>query len=70
MTRSDCGIEYVAPADIERRSMEIIESELGDTSRLSPAELLVVKRAIHATAAICNALLYQVYQRPAMKSQV
>lgn len=47
---SDRGIEYVVPADIEQRSMELIDSELGDASHLTPAELLVVKRAIHATA--------------------
>ncbi|MGN1417058.1 MAG: precorrin-8X methylmutase [Oscillospiraceae bacterium] len=44
------NIEQLSPADIERRSMEIIESELGDISRLSHSERLVVKRVIHATA--------------------
>ncbi len=44
------GIELVKPADIERRSMEIIESELGDTSFLAPEQLPVVKRVIHTTA--------------------
>lgn len=43
-------IEALSPADIERRSMEIIESELGDCSRFSEGERLVVKRVIHATA--------------------
>ncbi len=43
-------IENIRPGDIERRSMEIIESELGDTSRLSEKEKPVVKRVIHATA--------------------
>lgn len=43
-------IEELRPAQIEQRSMEIIEKELGNTSRLSPAERLVVKRVIHATA--------------------
>lgn len=44
------NIENVRPEDIERRSMEIIESEMGDTSHLSPSEKLVVKRVIHTTA--------------------
>lgn len=44
------NIENVLPADIERRSMDIIESELGDTSHLSEKEKLVVKRVIHTTA--------------------
>ncbi|MGN0692171.1 MAG: precorrin-8X methylmutase [Oscillospiraceae bacterium] len=43
-------IEQLSPSDIERRSMDIIESELGDTSRFSESERLVVKRVIHATA--------------------
>lgn len=42
--------EKILPADIERRSMEIIEEELGDTSRLSPAQKAIVKRVIHTTA--------------------
>lgn len=37
------------PAEIERRSFEIITQELGETS-LSPVELLVLKRVIHTTA--------------------
>lgn len=44
------NIENVRPADIERRSMEIIEGELGDTSHLTEMEKLVVKRVIHTTA--------------------
>lgn len=43
-------IEDICPSDIERRSMEIIEEELGDVSHLSETEKLVVKRVIHATA--------------------
>ena len=37
------------PAEIERRSFEIITEELGETN-LSPVELLVLKRVIHTTA--------------------
>lgn len=37
------------PAEIERRSFEIIAEELGETT-LSPVELLVLKRVIHTTA--------------------
>ena len=44
------NIENVSPADIERRSMEIIESELGSTDGLSETEKLIVKRVIHTTA--------------------
>ena len=44
------AFENVLPADIERRSMEIIESELGDTSHLSPSQKAIVKRVIHTTA--------------------
>ncbi len=43
-------IENINPKDIEKRSMEIIESEMGDTSHLTPEEKLVVKRVIHTTA--------------------
>lgn len=43
-------IENVLPNEIERRSMEIIESELGDVSHLSDSEKLVLKRVIHTTA--------------------
>ena len=42
-------LEYVLPADIEKRSFEIIESELGDAD--IPAERKpVIFRAIHTTA--------------------
>ena len=44
------SLENVRPADIERRSMEIIESEIGDTSALTPEQKLIVKRVIHTTA--------------------
>ncbi len=44
------NIEHIKPCDIEKRSMEIIESELGDTSHLTAAEKLIVKRVIHTTA--------------------
>lgn len=42
-------LEYVAPADIERRSFEIIASELG-THTIPAEHLPVVMRCIHATA--------------------
>ena len=43
------NLEYVLPSDIERRSFEIIESELGD--REFPEEVKpIVMRAIHTTA--------------------
>ena len=42
--------ENISPDEIERRSMEIIESEIGDTSHLSESEKIVVKRVIHTTA--------------------
>lgn len=48
--QSKINIENILPADIEQRSMEIIESELGDTSHLSEAQKLIVKRVIHTTA--------------------
>ncbi len=38
------------PAEIERRSMDIIEAELGPTPELSAAERTTLKRVIHATA--------------------
>lgn len=42
-------LEYVLPSDIERRSFEIIESELGD--RVIPDDRKpIVMRAIHTTA--------------------
>lgn len=43
------NLEYVLPSDIERRSFEIIESELGD--RIIPDDIKpIVMRAIHTTA--------------------
>ncbi len=43
------NLEYVLPSDIERRSFEIIESELGD--RFIPDDIKpIVMRAIHTTA--------------------
>ena len=44
------SLENVLPADIERRSMEIIESEWGDASHLTPLQRQIVKRVIHTTA--------------------
>lgn len=44
------NIEHIKPDDIEKRSMEIIESEMGDASHLTDAEKLIVKRVIHTTA--------------------
>ena len=44
------NIENIKPEDIEKRSMEIIESEIGDTSHLTESEKLIVKRVIHTTA--------------------
>ncbi len=43
-------LENILPADIERRSMEIIESEIGDMSAFSEHEGLIVKRCVHTTA--------------------
>ena len=42
-------LQRVAPAEIEARSMEIIQSELGERS-FPPEGLPVVKRVIHTTA--------------------
>lgn len=42
-------IEHILPGDIERRSMEIIEEELGEII-LPPLEKSVIKRVIHASA--------------------
>ena len=42
--------DNILPADIERRSMEIIESEIGDMSAFSEHEKLIVKRCVHTTA--------------------
>ena len=44
------AVEQLRPEAIEKRSMEIIESEAGDFSHLSEQEKPVVKRVIHATA--------------------
>ena len=41
--------EILKPMDIEKRSFEIISSELGETD-LNEKELLVLKRVIHTTA--------------------
>ena len=41
--------EHILPADIERRSMEIIEEELGEIC-LPPMEKDVIKRVIHTSA--------------------
>ena len=43
-------IENILPADIERRSMEIIDSEIGDMSAFSEHEKLIIKRCVHTTA--------------------
>lgn len=42
-------IEHILPADIERRSMEIIEEEMGEIC-LPPMEKDVIKRVIHTSA--------------------
>lgn len=42
-------LEYVLPKDIEKRSFEIIESELGDV-KLDDDKKPIVLRAIHTTA--------------------
>lgn len=42
-------IEHILPADIERRSMEIIEEELGEIC-LPPMKKDVIKRVIHTSA--------------------
>lgn len=42
--------EHISPKDIERRSMEIIEAELGPTPRLGEEERTVLKRVVHTTA--------------------
>ncbi len=45
----DIRLERVLPADIEKRSFEIIAEELGDI-RLNPAEEPIIKRVIHTSA--------------------
>ena len=42
-------IEHILPANIERRSMEIIEDELGDII-LPPDEKDIIKRVVHTSA--------------------
>lgn len=42
-------MEKVLPKDIEKRSFEIIEQELGDV-QLDPLQKPIIKRAIHTTA--------------------
>ena len=42
--------EHILPSEIEKRSMEIIESEIGDMSSFSERERLIVKRCVHTTA--------------------
>lgn len=42
-------IEHILPADIEKRSMEIIEEELGEI-QLPVAEKNIIKRVIHTSA--------------------
>ncbi len=42
--------ENSSPTEIERRSMEIIEAELGPTPELSAPERAVLKRVVHTTA--------------------
>lgn len=42
-------LQNVLPADIERRSMEIITQELGQ-KRLNPSQEAIIKRVIHTTA--------------------
>ena len=39
------------PGDIEKRSFEIIEEELGDkVKKFSESEMLIVKRIVHTSA--------------------
>lgn len=45
----DIELEHVEPADIERRSFEIISAELGDRA-FDPLEEPVIKRCIHTSA--------------------
>ena len=42
-------IEHIAPADIEKRSMEIIDQELGNIT-LPEDKRDIIKRVIHTTA--------------------
>lgn len=45
----DIELEHVEPADIERRSFEIISAELGDRA-FDPLEEPIIKRCIHTSA--------------------
>ena len=48
---TEIHLEQVLPADIERRSFELIGEELADMGKtLEPENALVIKRAIHTTA--------------------
>ena len=47
-------IEHILPADIERRSMEIIEAELGPI-QLPPDEKDIIKRVVHTPTSITSA---------------
>ena len=42
-------LQNVLPADIEKRSMEIIGEELGEV-KLDPEKIDIVKRVIHTSA--------------------
>ena len=46
---ADIKLEHIRPADIERRSFEIITSELGDR-QFDPLEEPIIKRCIHTSA--------------------
>lgn len=61
-------LQNVLPADIEKRSMEIIESEMLKTD-LDPLEKLVVKRAIH-TSADFDYLENLVFSKDAVKNAI
>lgn len=49
MENEEKELTYIAPRDIEARSMEIITKEIGDV-KLDPLEAPVIKRVIHTTA--------------------
>ena len=49
MTMKEIHLQRVAPADIEARSMEIIESEMGPHA-FTAEQLPIVKRCIHTSA--------------------
>lgn len=48
-TDKEEGLTYIAPRDIESRSMEIITKEIGNV-KMDPLEAPVIKRVIHTTA--------------------